>query len=119
MVARVSAESGAHRGEKMRFAIDASKIHLFDPDIEETILCSFRQLKAGRWRREDSRSNEGIGLTGALLVIAYTWRVLLTNEVAVAGTPGVRTRVARDLTLWRFRSRAPSWAVVGQGLLSL
>jgi multiple sugar transport system ATP-binding protein len=38
MVARVSAESRAHRGEKMRLAIDASKIHLFDPEREETIL---------------------------------------------------------------------------------
>ena len=38
MVARVSAESRAHRGEKMRLAIDASKIHLFDPESEETIL---------------------------------------------------------------------------------
>jgi multiple sugar transport system ATP-binding protein len=38
MVARVSAESRAHRGEKMCLAIDASKIHLFDPESEETIL---------------------------------------------------------------------------------
>ena len=38
MVARVSAESRAHRGEKMRLALDASKIHLFDPESEEMIL---------------------------------------------------------------------------------
>jgi hypothetical protein len=51
MVARASAESGARRSEQLRFAIDVSKIHLFDPEIEETILYSSRQLKAGRWRR--------------------------------------------------------------------
>ncbi len=38
MVARVSAESHAHRGDKMRLAIDANKIHLFDPETEKAIL---------------------------------------------------------------------------------
>jgi multiple sugar transport system ATP-binding protein len=38
MVARVSAESRADRGEKMRLAIDASQLHLFDPESEVTIL---------------------------------------------------------------------------------
>jgi multiple sugar transport system ATP-binding protein len=38
MVARVSGESRAHRGDKMRLAIDASKIHLFDRESEEMML---------------------------------------------------------------------------------
>ncbi len=38
MVARVSVESTARLGEKMRLALDASKIHLFDPYTEEAIL---------------------------------------------------------------------------------
>jgi multiple sugar transport system ATP-binding protein len=37
MVARVSAESGAREGEQMRLVIDASKIHLFDPETEKAI----------------------------------------------------------------------------------
>ena len=38
MVARVSAESGARRGEGMLLAVDASKIKLFDPETEQAIL---------------------------------------------------------------------------------
>jgi hypothetical protein len=38
MVARVSAESPAHRAEKMRLVIDSSKIRLFDPETEQAIL---------------------------------------------------------------------------------
>ena len=38
MVARVSAESGARRGEAMLLAVDASRIHLFDPDTGEAII---------------------------------------------------------------------------------
>jgi multiple sugar transport system ATP-binding protein len=37
MVARVSAESTAREGEKMRLVIDSSKIHLFDLETEEAI----------------------------------------------------------------------------------
>jgi multiple sugar transport system ATP-binding protein len=37
MVARVSAESAAREGEKMRLVIDSSKIHLFDLETEEAI----------------------------------------------------------------------------------
>ena len=38
LVARVSAESGARRGEGMLLAVDASKIKLFDPETEQAIL---------------------------------------------------------------------------------
>ena len=38
MVARVSAESTAKRGEGMLLAVDASKIKLFDPETEQAIL---------------------------------------------------------------------------------
>lgn len=38
MVARVSAASRAQRGEKMRLAIDASKVRLFDAESEQAIL---------------------------------------------------------------------------------
>jgi multiple sugar transport system ATP-binding protein len=38
MVARVSAESVARLGQKMRLAVDASKVHLFDPDTEGAII---------------------------------------------------------------------------------
>jgi multiple sugar transport system ATP-binding protein len=37
MVARVSAESTAREGEKMRLVIDSSKIHLFDLESEQAI----------------------------------------------------------------------------------
>ena len=37
MVARVSAESTAREGEKIRLVIDSSKIHLFDLETEEAI----------------------------------------------------------------------------------
>ena len=37
MVARVSAESDAREGEKMRLVIDSSKIHLFDLETEQAI----------------------------------------------------------------------------------
>jgi multiple sugar transport system ATP-binding protein len=37
MVARISAESTAREGEKMRLVIDSSKIHLFDLESEEAI----------------------------------------------------------------------------------
>jgi len=37
MVARVSAQSTARLGDKMRLIIDSSKIHLFDPETEEAI----------------------------------------------------------------------------------
>ena len=37
MVARVSAESAARLGQMMRLAVDASKVHLFDPDTEGAI----------------------------------------------------------------------------------
>jgi multiple sugar transport system ATP-binding protein len=37
MVARISAESTAREGHKMRLVIDSSKIHLFDPQNEEAI----------------------------------------------------------------------------------
>jgi multiple sugar transport system ATP-binding protein len=37
MVARISAESEAHEGQKMRLVIDSSKIQLFDPNTEEAI----------------------------------------------------------------------------------
>jgi multiple sugar transport system ATP-binding protein len=38
MVARVSAESAARLGQKMRLAVDAFKVHLFDPDTEGAII---------------------------------------------------------------------------------
>jgi multiple sugar transport system ATP-binding protein len=38
MVARVSVESAARRGEKMRLAVDASRIQLFDPDTEKNLV---------------------------------------------------------------------------------
>lgn len=38
MVARVSAESQARRGEKLKLVIDSGKVHLFDPETEEAIL---------------------------------------------------------------------------------
>ena len=38
MVARVSAESAARRGDKMLLAVDASKIRLFDPETEQAII---------------------------------------------------------------------------------
>ena len=37
MVARVSAESTAREGEKMRLVIDSSKVHLFDLETEKAI----------------------------------------------------------------------------------
>jgi multiple sugar transport system ATP-binding protein len=37
MVARISAESRAREGQKMRLVLDSSKIHLFDPQNEEAI----------------------------------------------------------------------------------
>jgi multiple sugar transport system ATP-binding protein len=37
MVARISAQSTAREGEKMRLVIDSSKIHLFDLETEEAI----------------------------------------------------------------------------------
>jgi multiple sugar transport system ATP-binding protein len=37
MVARVSAESAANEGQQMRLVIDASKVHLFDPETERSI----------------------------------------------------------------------------------
>jgi multiple sugar transport system ATP-binding protein len=37
MVARISAESEAHEGQKMRLVIDSSKIHLFDLESEQAI----------------------------------------------------------------------------------
>jgi multiple sugar transport system ATP-binding protein len=37
MVARVSAESTAREGEKMRLMIDSTKIHLFDLETEQAI----------------------------------------------------------------------------------
>ena len=37
MVARVSAESVAKEGQKMRLVLDSGKIHLFDPQTEEAI----------------------------------------------------------------------------------
>jgi multiple sugar transport system ATP-binding protein len=37
MVARVSAESAAKEGQKMRLVIDTSKVKLFDPESEEAI----------------------------------------------------------------------------------
>ena len=38
LVARVSAESKAARNQQIRLTIEADKIHLFDPDSEETIV---------------------------------------------------------------------------------
>ncbi|MDP9424904.1 MAG: sn-glycerol-3-phosphate ABC transporter ATP-binding protein UgpC [Actinomycetota bacterium] len=38
LVARVSAESQARRGDRMLLALDASKIKLFDPETEQAIL---------------------------------------------------------------------------------
>jgi multiple sugar transport system ATP-binding protein len=37
MVARVSAESGAKEGDKMRLVVDSTKIHLFDLQTEQAI----------------------------------------------------------------------------------
>jgi multiple sugar transport system ATP-binding protein len=37
MVARISAESTAREGEKMRLVIDSTKIHLFDLETEQAI----------------------------------------------------------------------------------
>jgi multiple sugar transport system ATP-binding protein len=37
MVARVSAESAAKEGQKLRLVLDSAKIHLFDPENEEVI----------------------------------------------------------------------------------
>ena len=37
MVARISPESTAREGEKMRLVIDSSKIHLFDLETEQAI----------------------------------------------------------------------------------
>jgi multiple sugar transport system ATP-binding protein len=38
MVARISPESGVKEGEKIQFAVEADKIHIFDPETEEAIL---------------------------------------------------------------------------------
>jgi len=38
MVARVSAESAAKEGQQMRLVIDTSKVKLFDPETEETLV---------------------------------------------------------------------------------
>ena len=38
MVARVSAESQARQGQKMRLVIDSTKIRLFDAETEQAIL---------------------------------------------------------------------------------
>lgn len=37
LVARVSPESEARRGHTVRLVVDSSKVHLFDPETEETI----------------------------------------------------------------------------------
>ena len=38
LVARISAESQARRGDRMLLAVDASKIKLFDPETEQAII---------------------------------------------------------------------------------
>jgi multiple sugar transport system ATP-binding protein len=38
MVARISPESGVREGEKIQFAVEADKIHIFDPETEQAIL---------------------------------------------------------------------------------
>ncbi len=38
LVARVSPESEARRGNKLQLIVDSSKVHLFDPETEEAIL---------------------------------------------------------------------------------
>jgi hypothetical protein len=38
LVARIAPETGAQEGKQARLLIDASKIHLFDPETEESIL---------------------------------------------------------------------------------
>jgi pfkB family carbohydrate kinase len=37
MVARISPESGVREGEKIQLAVEADKIHIFDPESEEAI----------------------------------------------------------------------------------
>ncbi len=38
MVARISPESGVREGEKIQFAVEADKIHIFDPETEKAIV---------------------------------------------------------------------------------
>jgi multiple sugar transport system ATP-binding protein len=38
LVARIAPETGAQEGKQTRLLIDASKIHLFDPETEKAIL---------------------------------------------------------------------------------
>jgi multiple sugar transport system ATP-binding protein len=38
MVARISPESGVREGEKIQFAVEADKIHIFDPETEQAVL---------------------------------------------------------------------------------
>jgi multiple sugar transport system ATP-binding protein len=38
MVARISPESDVREGEKIQFAVEADKIHIFDPETEQAVL---------------------------------------------------------------------------------
>ncbi len=40
IVARLSPESGAKRGEELELWVDTSKLHLFDPDSGESLTAS-------------------------------------------------------------------------------
>jgi multiple sugar transport system ATP-binding protein len=57
LVARVSPESEARRGHTVELIVDSSKVHLFDPETEETILHKEAPADSGR----ESRSNVGAG----------------------------------------------------------
>jgi multiple sugar transport system ATP-binding protein len=53
LVARVSPGSEARRGHTVRLVVDSSKVHLFDPETEETILRGEAPAGSGqgsRWR---------------------------------------------------------------------
>jgi multiple sugar transport system ATP-binding protein len=64
LVARVSPESEARRGHPVRLVVDSSKVHLFDPETEESILRGEAPAGSGqksRWRvgPEDQNGDRG------------------------------------------------------------
>ena len=64
LVARVSPGSEAQRGLTMRLVVDSSKVHLFDPETEETILRGEAPAGSGQKKRpsvgpEDQNGDRG------------------------------------------------------------
>ncbi|MDQ3639793.1 MAG: hypothetical protein M3426_17725 [Actinomycetota bacterium] len=64
LVARVSPESEARRGHPVRLVVDSSKVHLFDPETEETILRGEAPAGSGQKSRrrvgaEDQNGDRG------------------------------------------------------------